>query len=307
MSQSSMRTDTNYYGAPSSRGRTWQNLALTVLVSAAAAIVLAVLGWQGITAGGNPDPLTEGISERAAVMNTGIVVFREGLEAVLVLAALTASMVRRKQQFWKPIALGAALSFVASVATWFVVVALIDSVNAPALHVQAATGVVAIVVLLVIMNWFFHKIYWTGWIVAHEKRKRAIIEAPHDGPSALSDRRVFWGLLLVGLTAVYREGFEVVLFLQNLRSASGRRPCADRNPNWSCSYRLSRLPNLCRPAAASIPAIADRHRHHDWRRALSNGGRKRPDPAAGWLDFDNTTLVGLSRLDRRVVRHLSKR
>jgi high-affinity iron transporter len=181
-------------------------------------LVVGILIWQALTAEGNPDPLAEGISPAAAVMNAGIVVFREGLEAVLVLAALTASMVRRRQEFWKPIALGAAISFGLSIATWFGVVALIDSIDASLLHLQAATGILAILVLLVIMNWFFHKVYWTGWISAHERRKRAILDQP------TSDRSVFWGLLVVGLTAVYREGFEVVLFLQNVRLQSGELP-----------------------------------------------------------------------------------
>jgi high-affinity iron transporter len=189
-----------------------------LLVGLAALTVLAVLVWQAVTAQGNPDPLTEGISSAAAVMNTGVVVFREGLEAVLVLAALTASMIRKRQDYWKPIAIGAALSFAASLVTWFLVVAFIDSIDAPVLQVQAATGVLAIVVLLVIMNWFFHKIYWTGWIGMHEKRKRAILD------SATDEKTAFWGLLLVGLTAVYREGFEVVLFLQNVRLQSGDAP-----------------------------------------------------------------------------------
>jgi len=189
-----------------------------VLAAAGGLLIMGVLVWQGITAGGNPDPLSRGISPSAAVMNAGIVVFREGLEALLVLAALTASMVRKRQDFWRPIALGAAISFVASVATWFAVVALIDRINAPALHVQAATGVLAIVVLLVIMNWFFHKFYWAGWIAMHERRKRAILEAP------TSEGAVFWGLFAVGLTAVYREGFEVVLFLQNFRLQAGGSP-----------------------------------------------------------------------------------
>lgn len=177
-----------------------------------------MLLWQAFTAQGNPNPLAEGISPAAAVMNTGIVVFREGLEAVLVLAALTASMIRRRQDFWKPIALGAAISFAASIVTWFVVVALIDSINAPVLHLQAATGILAIVVLLVIMNWFFHKVYWTGWITVHERRKRALLERGN------SETSVFWGLTIVGLTAVYREGFEVVLFLQNVRLQAGEVP-----------------------------------------------------------------------------------
>jgi high-affinity iron transporter len=194
-----------------------RSLLGTLLVGAGTLVIVVVLVWQGITSNGNPDPLAEGISAAAAVMNAGIVVFREGLEAILVLAALTASMVRKRQDYWKPIAVGAALSFCASIATWFIVVSLIDSINAPLLHIQAATGLLAIVVLLVILNWFFHRLYWTGWIGMHEKRKRAILKAGDESTA-------YWGLVLVGLTAVYREGFEVVLFLQSLRLQSGEAP-----------------------------------------------------------------------------------
>ncbi len=206
-------------GSAPASGR-WQPAGLThaVVIGIGVLLVLGVLVWQAITSAGNPDPLAEGVSPGAAVMNTGIVVFREGLEAVLVLAALTASMLRKRQDYWKPIAVGATLSLAASIGTWFVVVALLDSINAPALHLQAATGLLAIIVLLVIMNWFFHNIYWAGWIKLHEKQKRAILEASNN------DRSVFWGLLLVGLTAVYREGFEVVLFLQNVRLQAGPTP-----------------------------------------------------------------------------------
>jgi high-affinity iron transporter len=150
------------------------------------------------------------------VLNTGILVFREGLEAVLILAALTASLLRTNEGYWKPIALGSLLSFAASVATWFVVVGLIDSINAPALHVQAATGLLAIIVLLVIMNWFFHKVYWSGWITHHNRRKRELLSP--DGPNRPA---LFRGLVFLGFTAVYREGFEIVLFLQTMRLRAG--------------------------------------------------------------------------------------
>ena len=203
--------------ASAAGGGVGRKLLGNILAVAGALLIFGVLVWQGITSGGNPDPATEGISRSAAVMNTGIVVFREGLEAVLVMAALTASMLRKRLDYWKPIAMGAALSFGASIATWFIVVALIDSIDAPVLHIQAATGLLAIIVLLVILNWFFHKIYWTGWIGMHEKRKRAILETKDESTA-------FWGLLVVGLTAMYREGFEVVLFLQSLRLQSGEAP-----------------------------------------------------------------------------------
>jgi high-affinity iron transporter len=100
------------------------------------------------------------------------------------------------------------------VATWFVAIAVIGALGGPGLDVQAATGLLAVAVLLVVMNWFFHKIYWTGWISAHNRVRRRLA-TPDAG------RRALLGLAILGFTAVYREGFEVVLFLQNLRLDAG--------------------------------------------------------------------------------------
>jgi high-affinity iron transporter len=89
--------------------------------------------------------------------------------------------------------------------------------SVPALDLQAATGLLAVIVLLVIMNWFFHKVYWGGWIRAHNRRRKALVDSNGTGES--SAVRLRWGLILLGFTSLYREGFEVVLFLQsyNLR------------------------------------------------------------------------------------------
>jgi len=190
-------------------------LALGLLVLAAV-LVVGILAWQAITANGSPDPTAANLSPLAAVVDTGILVFREGLEAILVLAAVTASLARQRPNYRKPVAGGAGLGIVASVVTWFVLVGLISRINAPALAIQAATGLLAIVVLLVIMNWFFHKIYWTGWISHHNRRGRQLAGAPTENTS-----RAVKGLVLLGFTAIYREGFEIVLFLQNLRLQVG--------------------------------------------------------------------------------------
>ena len=85
--------------------------------------------------------------------------------------------------------------------------------SVPALDLQAATGLLAVVVLLVIMNWFFHKIYWGGWIRAHNRRRKALLERANG--NGITHSRLWWGLILLGFTSLYREGFEVVLFLQS--------------------------------------------------------------------------------------------
>jgi high-affinity iron transporter len=151
------------------------------------------------------------------VIDSGILVFREGLETILVLSAITASFLGANAVYRRPVAAGAGAAIVATVATWFIVVAIIDAVNAPALAIQAATGLLAIVVLLVVMNWFFHRVYWAGWIGHHQRRRKRLFE----GDGERSQSSILLGVALLGFTSVYREGFEVVLFLQNLRLRAG--------------------------------------------------------------------------------------
>jgi high-affinity iron transporter len=191
----------------------------SVLIAAAAVIVVGVFIWQGVTAGGNPDPTAKHLSPAAAVIDTGILVFREGLESILVLSAVAASLSRAHARWGRPVAAGAGVAFLATIATWFVVVAILSDVNAPELDLQAATGTLAVVVLLVIMNWFFHRVYWTGWIGHHVQTGRTLVQkaALPSAPTA----PVVRGLMLLGFASVYREGFEVVLFLQSLRLQVG--------------------------------------------------------------------------------------
>jgi high-affinity iron transporter len=181
---------------------------------------VAVLVWQLVgSGGGTPDPTnpTEHLSHLAVVLDSGILVLREGLETILVLAVLTASLRGANSSYRKPLGWGAAAALGASVATWFVAIAITDAVGQGSLDLQAATGLLAIVVLLVVMNWFFHRVYWTGWIAHHNRRRKALIGEA----GSVSAQRTLFGLALLGFTSVYREGFEVVLFLQNLRLRYG--------------------------------------------------------------------------------------
>ena len=142
---------------------------------------------------------------------------------MLVLAAIMAGMVGQNQVYRRPIVAGVGIGMVATVITWLVAVGILSSLgdSVSALNLQAATGLLAIIVLLVIMNWFFHKVYWGGWICMHTRRKRHLLKEAAADPNA-SKTALWRGLALLGFASLYREGFEIVLFLQtyNLKLGS---------------------------------------------------------------------------------------
>src|ERR1043166_3643749 len=190
-------------------------VALRLGVVAAALFVIAILTWQGVTAHGAPNPTGPNTSPTVAFLDVGVLVFREGLECILVLAAITVSMTGPRRMHRRPVAFGAGLAFVATLITWCIAVGIVGSLsnNMSALDLQAATGLLAVIVLLVIMNWFFHKIYWGGWIRGHNRRRKSLLENART--AEISQSRLWWGLILLGFTSLYREGFEVVLFFQS--------------------------------------------------------------------------------------------
>jgi high-affinity iron transporter len=192
----------------------------TVVIAILVAAGVVLLGWQMATAsGGVPDPTDPSahLSHGAVVFDSGLLVFREGLETILVLAAVLASFLGANRAYRGPVAVGGGFGFGATVATWFLAIAVLGALGARGLDVQAATGLLAVVVLLVVMNWFFHRVYWTSWIAQHHRRRRRLLAQA----GGTARRRVLLGLALLGFTSVYREGFEVVLFLQNLRLEYG--------------------------------------------------------------------------------------
>jgi high-affinity iron transporter len=149
----------------------------------------------------------------AVATNAAIIVFREGLEAVLILASLMGSLKLGEQRMYRrPLWWGAAVAFGATVLTWLVARELLTTLARYGERLEAVVSLIAIGVLLLITNWFFHKVYWTGWIANFHSRKRRIIGG------AVGQ----WiGLATLGFTSIYREGFETVLFLQALVLEAG--------------------------------------------------------------------------------------
>lgn len=194
-------------------------LYLWTLIVLAIGVVAVVFGWHAHGGTPNPADVARGqvLSRTTVVVDSAILVFREGLETILVLAAISASMLGGNRVYRRPLAGGGVVALGATVGTWFLAVWVIGALGGTGLSVQAATGIPAIVVLLLVMNWFFHRVYWTGWISHHNKRRKGLMSG--DGDTML--RRVMLGMVLLGFTSVYREGFEVVIFLQNLRAIYG--------------------------------------------------------------------------------------
>jgi high-affinity iron transporter len=199
-----------------SRPRTESGWFYVWLVAVLGILALAVIaGWNA--AGGTVDPTDSArtLSRTTVVVNSAVLVLREGLECVLVLAAITAGLRGPAAEQRRPIAVGGAVALALSVVTWFAAVWVIGAFGGTGVNVQAATGIPAILVLLVIMNWFFHDTYWTGWIKRHNRKRKGLLHAD------AGSRRLLLGLGLLGFSAVYREGFEIVLFLQSLRVGYG--------------------------------------------------------------------------------------
>jgi high-affinity iron transporter len=146
-----------------------------------------------------------------------VIVFREGLEAVLILAALMAGMVGIQRRQRRPLLGGVALALAASALTWVVAETVLTSLARYGERLEAVVSLVAIGVLLLILNWFYHRVYWQEHLQDLHGRKRRVVAG---ATGALTLAQVA-GLALLGFTAVYREGFETVLFLQALTLEAG--------------------------------------------------------------------------------------
>ena len=156
-------------------------------------------------------------STAAVISNSAIVVFREGLEAVLILAALMASMVGINRRYRRPLLAGAAIALAASAVTWVIAQTVLGSLALYGEKLEAIVSVIAIGVLLLILNWFYHRVYWSEHLADFHKRKQRILRGSHVG---FISAQVL-GLAALGFSSVYREGFETVLFLQAMTLEAG--------------------------------------------------------------------------------------
>jgi high-affinity iron transporter len=134
------------------------------------------------------------------------ILFREGVEVVLLLAVLLGALsAGRASNYRKPLAAGVGAAIVATGITWLLATLVLDIAPVQRELLEGVTAVAAVVVLFMVSFWIVARLDQRHWIEFMRARVAAAITAG----SALA----FAGL---GFTAVYREGFETVLFYQAL-------------------------------------------------------------------------------------------
>jgi high-affinity iron transporter len=116
----------------------------------------------------------------------------------------------------RPLLAGAAGAFLASAATWGIAQTVLGSLSRYGEKLEAIVSIVAIAVLLVILNWFYHRVYWNEHLAGLHGKKKRILGI---GVGVVAAQVI--GLATLGFSSVYREGFETVLFLQAIVLEAG--------------------------------------------------------------------------------------
>ncbi|WP_322981828.1 cytochrome c/FTR1 family iron permease [Pseudomonas sp. C11] len=137
-----------------------------------------------------------------------LILLREGLEAILVLAAILAFLNNTgQQQAVRSVHIGWGLALLAGVGTWAVAAYLIDVSGAQRELLEGATALFASVVLL-----------WVGvWM--HDRRHAAAWQDYIK--SSLVGGGGRFGFAVLAFFSVYRELFEVILFYETLWLQAG--------------------------------------------------------------------------------------
>jgi len=134
------------------------------------------------------------------------ILFREGVEAVLLIAILLGALeAGRARNYRKPLAFGVGSAVALSVATWIAAAVFIDVAPVERELLEAVTALLAVVVLFFVTFWLVQQL--------EHRRRMEFMRARIAGAVAAGSAGAFAAL---GFTAVYREGFETALFYQAL-------------------------------------------------------------------------------------------
>ncbi|MGH7699926.1 MAG: FTR1 family protein, partial [Gemmatimonadales bacterium] len=140
-----------------------------------------------------------------------VLMLREGFEAILIIGALMAFLARAgAADRRRDVAVGAWAAVAASIATWGLVELLFHITPAQREALEGFTMLLAMAVLFYVSYWLVSKIESTRWTAF----VRGKVEEAVSTGSGLT-------LGAVAFLAVYREGFETLLFYKALLSSAG--------------------------------------------------------------------------------------
>jgi len=144
------------------------------------------------------------IAPMIAFVSSFAIIFREGLESVLILGAIITYLeASRNIKFKKYVHYGIVLAIGATAVTWFIASYVIEISGANRELIEAIAALSATAVLFYVSFWILNKIEHKRWM---EFVKAKVFQA-----SASGGVMVF---VLLSFFTVYREGFETVLFYQ---------------------------------------------------------------------------------------------
>jgi len=151
------------------------------------------------------------LSPAVAYSSSLVILLREGLEAILLLAVVVAFLIKTgRREALKYIHVGWVVALLLGVATWVAATYVVDVSGASRELTEGITALFAAAVLLYVGFWLHDKL--------HAQRWKEFIETRVHG--AL-DQGTVWSIALVAFVAVYREVFETVLFYQALWLQAG--------------------------------------------------------------------------------------
>ncbi len=152
-----------------------------------------------------------GLSPATAFLSALLILLREGLEAILVLAAVTSFVVKTdRRDALRYIHYGWVGAVALGIVTWIVSNYLLTISGANREMTEGITALIAAVMLLYVGYWLHSKSYAQAW----QKFIREHV-------TAALGKRTMWAMAGVSFLAVYRELFEVILFYQALWVQAG--------------------------------------------------------------------------------------
>ena len=146
------------------------------------------------------------LSGGAAFASSFFILLREGLEAILLVAALAAFLVKTgRQDGLRYLHVGWVGALVAGFFTWWASVSLIQISGASREMTEGVAALLATVVLFYVGYWLQDKTHVAQWKKFIEQSITRVLTSG-----------ALWGLAGLSFIAVYREVFETILFYQAL-------------------------------------------------------------------------------------------